>query len=70
MLWVSFMDDNMWNLRITLRHESATINPVQSTNLPHNDTILDVKVEHLENLHGILAYHTFPCDWTITLGPF
>jgi hypothetical protein len=43
------------------------INAMQSANLPHNDTILDVEVEHLEYLHAMFAYHTLPCDWIVIL---
>ena len=64
------MEQGMWDLRITLRHENATTNTMQSTNLPHNDTILDVSVEHLEYLHDMFAYYTVLCDRTFTLRPF
>jgi hypothetical protein len=43
---------------------------VHGTSFPYNDTILYVRVEHFENLHGMFAYHTLPCDWAVTLGPF
>ena len=32
-----------------------------------NDAVLDIKVQHFEDLHGVFAYHTLLCNGVITV---
>lgn len=51
----------------TLRQQSFTVNAVFGARFVVDDTVLDMMVEHFEDLYYVFAYHAFSCNRAIKL---
>jgi hypothetical protein len=52
-----------------LRQRSCTVNAMFGASFTKNDAILNLGVQHFEDLHSMFAHDALLCDGAITLGP-
>ena len=69
LVWMSFLVWGLRELQIALRNGSALINPMHCSSLPYYDTVFNVGVEHLQDLHGVLTDNGLSCDGIVTVHP-